>query len=78
VTDDNIADMRRLASEREGRINELLDQVQALQGQIQAERRWRLAAEFDAAGAHKALRKLRKVLRKVLRKTYLAAVEAEA
>lgn len=70
--DENVADMRRLAVEREGRINELADKVSALEYQLEHEHIACVKAEAEARSAQKSLMRLRKALRK----TYLVAVEA--
>lgn len=72
MTDGNAADLRRLASEREGRINDLTDRVSLLERQLENERLHRARAEADAHAARKSLIRLRKVLKNA----YLTALEA--
>lgn len=73
VTDEtNDQQLIRLASEREGRINDLTDRVSELERQLEREHIACVKAEADAHAARKAARKLRKVLKNA----YLTALEA--
>jgi hypothetical protein len=68
----NAADLRRLASEREARINGLTGRVGELERQLESERLHRARVEADAQAARKSLIRLRKVLKNA----YLTALEA--
>lgn len=72
IQETNQEQLIRLASEREGRINDLTDRVSLLERQLDNERLHRARVEADAHAARKSLIRLRKVLKNA----YLTALEA--